>query len=77
MKAEIKGKTIPFEQIKTYYVSLKKHEKQIAGLIKYKEEGVLEIEDLEKRSPQLIFQIYEIITKIVMDNGIKQEYQQM
>ena len=77
MKAEIKGKTIPFEHIKAYHVALEKHEKHIAGLIKYKEEGVLEIEDLEKRSPQLIFQIYEIITKIVMDNGIKQEYQQM
>ena len=77
MKAEIKGKTIPFEQIKAYHASLEKHEKQIAGLIKYKEEGVLEIEDLEKRSPQLIFQIYEIITKVDIDNGIKQEYQQM
>ena len=49
---------------------MEKHEKQIAGLIKYKEEGVLEIEDLERRSPQLIFQLYEIITKVVTDNGL-------
>ncbi len=43
-----------------------------------KNDGVLEIEDLEKRSPQVIFQMYEIISKVVTDNGmIKQENQQM
>ena len=70
MKAEIKGKTIPIEQIQAYQVSLEKHDKQISNLITMKNEGVLEIEDLEKRSPQLIFHFYEIITKVVTENGL-------
>ncbi len=57
---------------------MEKHEKQISNLINLKNDGVLEIEDLEKRSPQVIFQMYEIISKVVTENGIiKQENQQM
>ena len=44
--------------------------KQIAGMIQLKDDGILQVKDLEDRIPNPIFQMYETVSKIVIENGI-------
>ncbi len=46
--------------------------------MKLMDDGLLEIKDLEKKSPRLILQMFETVSKIISDNGIiKQEEEKL
>jgi hypothetical protein len=74
MKADIKNKTVPWPQLQAYSVFLDKHHISITRFMKLKDEGHLDVEDLERKTPLPILQMYDTVSKIVTDNGIvKQE----
>jgi serine phosphatase RsbU (regulator of sigma subunit) len=53
---------------------LDNHKSQIANLIKLKDDGVLNVKDVENKTPICFFNMYQTVFKIVSENGlIKQE----
>jgi hypothetical protein len=70
MNSSSSAKSLTWPQIQTYLTFLKNHDSQIAKLISLKDDGVLEISEIEVKITKLLFQMHDTVFKILNENGI-------
>ena len=62
--------SVPWPQIQTYLTFLKAHDTQIAMLIKLKDDGFLDIAEVEIKITRALVQIHETVDKLLKQNTI-------
>jgi hypothetical protein len=67
MADKIEGKRIPWQQFEEY-VAL--HQENIVTLQKSFENKLTDKPDIERMLPKSLYQIHELLSKILRDNGI-------
>jgi hypothetical protein len=70
MNSSSSAKSLTWPQIQTYLTFLKNHDSQIAKLISLKDDGVLEISEIEVKITKLLVQMHDTVVKVLNENGI-------
>ncbi len=59
--------TLPWVQIQTYLSLLKTHDTQLSMIVKLKDDGILDVGEVETKISKILIQFIEVITKILKD----------
>lgn len=64
------AKTLSWPLLQPYVSFLKLHDNQITQLINLKDQGVLDVSEIEVKITKLLVQMHDTVTKILNDNRI-------
>ena len=67
MEEQFAGKIVPWSQMEEY---IDTHKKTIAFFIDLKDRKIMKVPDIEAILPNSFYQLHELITRILKDNGI-------
>jgi rRNA pseudouridine-1189 N-methylase Emg1 (Nep1/Mra1 family) len=67
MEPQFEGKSVPWLQMEEF---LNLYQNKILPFITLKNSGVITISEVEARVPKHLFELYEVLTKILKDNKI-------
>ena len=70
MNASAPAKSLTWSLIQPYLTFLKTHDTQIAKLTSLKDEGVLDVSEVEVKITKLLVQMHDTVVKILNDNSI-------
>ena len=61
---------LPWSHIQTYLTLLKTHDTQISMLTKLKDDGILDVNEVENKITKTLLQFIEAINKILRDSNV-------
>ena len=76
MTDKLKGKSVPWDSIQKYIADIKNNQEVIGRIIKLKDDGVLEVSEVEAKVTGPMFQMYELLRQILKDNNVLKENEQ-
>ena len=62
--------TLPWGQIQTYLSLLKSHDTQLSMIVKLKDDGILDVGEVETKISKILIQFIDVITKILKDYNL-------
>ena len=62
--------TLPWAQIQTYLSLLKTHDTQLSMIVKLKDDGILDVGEVETKISKILIQFIDVITKILKDYNL-------
>jgi len=62
--------TLPWGQIQTYLTLLKSHDTQLSMIVKLKDDGILDVGEVETKISKILIQFIDVITKILKDYNL-------
>ena len=62
--------TLPWAQIQTYLSLLKTHDTQLSMIVKLKDDGILDVGEVETKISKILIQFIDVITEILKDYNL-------
>ena len=62
--------TLTWAQIQTYLSLLKTHDTQLSMIVKLKDDGILDVGEVETKISKILIQFIDVITKILKDYNV-------
>ncbi len=62
--------TLPWAHIQTYLGLMKTHDTQLSMIVKLKDDGILDVSEVETKISKILIQFIEVVTKILKDHNL-------